>query len=151
MASTSTVRRESCVAALPGLGRSLRILLAEDKFFNQLLARKILEKRGHVVRIAADGQQALSMLAQDQFDLVLMDVQMPNIDGLDATRVIRARERGARIPIVALTADAMPEDRARCLSAGMDGYVTKPIDTQTLFQAIEAALRACADGSGPAA
>lgn len=148
MPLTSTVRHAFCVAALPDPGRSLRILLAEDNFFNQVLARKILEKRGHVVRIAADGQQALAMLAQEQFDLVLMDVQMPNIDGLDATRVIRAREHGARIPIVAMTAGAMPEDRARCLSAGMDGYVTKPIDTPTLFQAIEAAVCACPGGSG---
>ena len=134
-----------------GLERPLRILVAEDNTFNQLLTTKILEKRRHVVRIAADGEQALAMFDREPFDLILMDVQMPRLDGLEATRAIRARERGSRTPIVAMTASAMAGDRAKCLAAGMDGYVTKPVDTVLLFEAIADALRVCAAGSRPAA
>jgi CheY-like chemotaxis protein len=118
--------------------RSLRILLAEDDAVNQTLAMRLLEKRGHKVTVASSGRQVLDKLRAGQFDLVLMDVQMPDIDGLQAAREIRRREKkaGGRIPIVALTAYAMKGDRQRCLEAGMDGYVAKPIRAAELFEAI---------------
>ncbi len=120
----------------------LRILLAEDNAVNQHLARRLLEKRGHWVAVAADGRQALDALDREPFDLVLMDVQMPVMDGFEATAALRARESetGRHLPVIALTAHAMKGDHERCLKAGMDGYVTKPIKAQTLFAAIEAAL-----------
>jgi CheY-like chemotaxis protein len=119
--------------------RSLRILLVEDGLANRKLAQGLLERRGHVVTIAEDGQQALDCLEQQSFDLILMDVQMPVMDGLDATRAIRERERlsGGRVPIVALTAHALKEDRQRCLDAGMDGYLAKPIRAKDLYEKIE--------------
>jgi two-component system, sensor histidine kinase and response regulator len=122
--------------------RSLRILLVEDGLANRKLAQGLLERRGHEVTIAEDGQQALDCLEQQSFDLILMDVQMPVMDGLDATRAIRERERlsGGRVPIVALTAHALKEDRQRCLDAGMDGYLAKPIRAKDLYERIESFL-----------
>lgn len=119
--------------------RGLRVLLAEDNAVNQKLASRLIEKRGHAVVVASNGREALEVLAKRQFDLVLMDVQMPEMDGFEATAAIRARENGngARIPIVAMTAHAMTGDRERCLAAGMDGYLSKPIQAQELFEAIE--------------
>ena len=115
---------------LPGL----KILLAEDNPINQKLATCLLEKRGHTVIVTANGREVLRALEQDAPDLILMDVEMPEMDGLDTTRAIRQREQGGdeRIPIIALTAHAMKGDRERCLSAGMDDYLTKPIDPQKL-------------------
>src|SRR5262249_15503856 len=109
----------------------LRILLAEDNVFNQKLAIRLLEKHRHTVVLASNGLETLSALERQPFDLVLMDVQMPEMDGLEATRRIRAQEgsrggfgpEGKRIPIIAMTAYAMKGDRERCLEAGMDGYV----------------------------
>ena len=120
----------------------LRILLAEDNAVNQHLARKLLEKRGHKVAVAGDGREALDALDREPFDVVLMDVQMPLMDGFEATAAFRARENGTgrHLPIIALTAHAMKGDQERCLQAGMDGYVTKPVKAETLFAAIEAAL-----------
>ena len=120
----------------------LRILLAEDNAVNQHLARRLLERRGHSVAIAADGREALAALDREPFDLVLMDVQMPVMDGFEATAALRARESatGRHLPVIALTAHAMKGDHERCLKAGMDGYVTKPVKAETLFSAIEAAL-----------
>jgi signal transduction histidine kinase/CheY-like chemotaxis protein len=120
--------------------RRLRILLAEDGLVNQRLAATLLEDRGHTVVIANDGRQALHFFDHGgPFDVVLMDVQMPVMDGFQATSAIRAREAGANrhIPIVAMTAHAMRGDRERCLAAGMDGYVSKPIRAARLFAAVE--------------
>jgi PAS domain S-box-containing protein len=149
----------------PSGRRPLRILLAEDNPVNQRVAQKILEKRGHTVVIADDGRAALEMWQQDAFDLILMDVQMPDMDGFEATAAIRAREEGvaqphpvhsvhpvhteehphradhhppsAHIPIVAMTAHAMKGDRERCLAAGMDDYVSKPLEAEDLLSVID--------------
>jgi signal transduction histidine kinase/DNA-binding response OmpR family regulator len=117
----------------------LRILVAEDNAVNQRLVVRLLEKRGHRVVLAVDGRQAIEALTQESFDLVLMDVQMPEMDGLEATTIIREKEKktGKHQPIVALTAHAMAGDRDRCLTAGMDGYLTKPIRPQELDQILD--------------
>ncbi|MBM4440043.1 MAG: GAF domain-containing protein [Candidatus Rokubacteria bacterium] len=118
--------------------RPRRVLLAEDSVPNQKVARGFLERWGHTVEVAGNGRAALAALERAAFDLVLMDVHMPEMDGFEATAAIRAREgAGARIPIIAMTADAMQGDRERCLAAGMDGYVTKPVVPTDLFDAIE--------------
>ncbi len=117
----------------------LKILLAEDSVVNQQVAIGLLSQRGHEVIVASDGQQAVDTLKQQQdFDLILMDVQMPNMDGHEATRIIREQETGSgrHIPIVAMTAGAMKGDQQRCLESGMDDYVSKPIDPQLLYDAI---------------
>jgi CheY-like chemotaxis protein len=118
--------------------RSLRVLLAEDNVINQRLMVRLLEKRGHTVTVAQDGAEALTALRQQTFDVVLMDIQMPSMDGLETTRAIRAREQDTmtRVPIVAMTAHAMPGDRERCLAAGMDAYVAKPLRPKELFEII---------------
>ena len=132
---------------LPKPARSLRILLAEDNPYNQKVAVRILEKWGHSVIQAANGREALRALEDGTFDLVLMDVQMPEIDGLEATRIIRAREQstGGRIPIAAMTAFAMKGDRDRCLEAGMDDYLPKPINPTELFNMIARLVDADSD------
>src|SRR4029079_15391766 len=119
-------------------GRALRLLLAEDNPVNQKLALRLLEKRGHSVVVASNGEEALKAIEQHAFDLLLMDVQMPVMDGFEATAAIRARERGSgsHLPIIAMTAYAMKGDRERCLEAGMDGYVSKPIQPRELWQTI---------------
>ena len=126
--------------------RNLRILVAEDNLVNQKLATRLLEKAGHMVVVAANGRHALEALESESFDLVLMDVQMPEMDGLDAAAAIREREQRTREhqPIIAMTAHAMKGDREKCLAAGMDGYVTKPIRPDDLWQAIEQFVFACA-------
>jgi signal transduction histidine kinase/CheY-like chemotaxis protein len=118
---------------------SLHVLLAEDNRVNQRLATRLLEKRGHSVVVAADGREALAAIEKEGFDLVLMDLQMPEMDGFEATVAIREKERagGARLPIVALTAHAMKGDREKCLAAGMDGYLTKPIRTPELDEVLK--------------
>lgn len=117
--------------------RPLRVLVAEDNKVNQALARRLLEKQGHSVTIAINGREAISAFERNTFDLILMDVQMPEVDGFEATQAIRRLENGVgRIPIVALTANAMAGDRERCLAAGMDGFVSKPIDVGELTEAI---------------
>ncbi|EAQ80186.1 response regulator [Blastopirellula marina] len=129
--------------AEPKLGSwGRRILLAEDNLVNQKLAVLLLEKRGHLVTVASDGKQAVEAWKEGGFDLVLMDVQMPILDGMAATTEIRRHETrtALRIPIIAMTAHAMKGDRERCLEAGMDGYVTKPINAQALYDAIDEAL-----------
>jgi signal transduction histidine kinase/DNA-binding response OmpR family regulator len=119
----------------------LHVLVAEDNAVNQTLARRLLEKRGHTVVIAENGRAALDAMERDSFDLILMDVQMPVLGGLEAAACIRERERlaggGARIPIVALTANAMAGDRERCIESGMDEYLTKPIQARELFATME--------------
>ena len=115
------------------------ILLAEDSLINQKLAIGLLEKWGHRVTVANTGLEAVTLSENQEFDLVLMDVQMPELDGLDATRAIRQREAqsGKHLPIVAMTAHAMKGDRERCLEVGMDDYLMKPIRAEELFQALE--------------
>jgi PAS domain S-box-containing protein len=120
----------------------LRVLVAEDNAVNQRLAARLLEKRGHRVTVTANGREAVEALANHNFDLVLMDIQMPEMDGFEATAVIREKEmhEGTHIPIIALTANAMKGDRERCLAAGMDGYLSKPIVSRDLDELLETYL-----------
>jgi CheY-like chemotaxis protein len=120
----------------------IRILLAEDNAVNQTLAVRILEKRGYAVTVAPDGQAAVDAHRSGRFDLILMDIQMPGMDGFEATAAIRESEKltGGHIPIVAMTAHALVGDQEKCLASGMDGYVSKPIRTSELFAAIEKIL-----------
>lgn len=122
--------------------KSIRILLAEDNLVNQKIAAKMLEKKGWAVKGAENGKQVLEYLQEGLFDVILMDAQMPVLDGFEATRLIREAEKktGKHIPIIALTAHAMAGDRQKCLDAGMDGYVSKPIDRQKLYEAVLAVL-----------
>ena len=122
--------------------RVLRILLAEDSLVNQKLAVGLLERQGHSVSIANNGKEAVTLATKEHFDLVLMDVQMPEIDGMEATALIRAHERKSKghLPIIAMTAHAMKGDRETCLASGMDGYVSKPIRAVKLFEAIDEVL-----------
>jgi two-component system sensor histidine kinase/response regulator len=119
--------------------RALRLLLVEDNPVNQKLAVRLLEKQGHRIVVANNGREALEAVEGQSFDLVLMDVQMPVMDGFEATAVIRERERGTErhLPILAMTAYAMQGDRERCLQAGMDGYISKPVQPHELCQTIE--------------
>ena len=135
-APTDSGESGSQVSRLPG--KQLRILLAEDNLINQKLAIALLEKEGHEVTVASDGQQAVEFFLANPFDVVLMDVQMPVMDGFEATRKIREFERvnGTHAPIIALTAHAGAVDRERCLAAGMDEYISKPIRIGKLRHAI---------------
>jgi two-component system, sensor histidine kinase and response regulator len=118
---------------------TLKILLVEDNRLNQMVACGLLEKRGHQVEVADNGRQALEKLADNGFDLVLMDIQMPEMDGIEATRRIRAGAPGIDplVPVIALTAHAMPGDRQRYLKAGMDAYIPKPIEKETFLATVE--------------
>jgi CheY-like chemotaxis protein len=121
-------------------GRHLHILLAEDNAINQLLAVRMLEKQGYTVTLANNGKEALSALEREKFDVVLMDVQMPEMDGFEATAAIREREKataGSHQIVIAMTAHAIAGDRERCLRAGMDGYVSKPFRLAELLKEIE--------------
>jgi CheY-like chemotaxis protein/HPt (histidine-containing phosphotransfer) domain-containing protein len=115
----------------------MNVLLVEDHAINQKLATTLLERWGHNVEVAENGQIALDMLARQQFDIILMDMQMPVMDGLEATRRIRASESIRRTPIIAMTANAMEGDREHCLAAGMDDYISKPIKAQELQQMLQ--------------
>jgi CheY-like chemotaxis protein len=114
----------------------LRVLVAEDNPVNQVLAARLLEKRGHKVTVAGNGKEALAALEKNTFDLVLMDVQMPEMDGFEATGIIRQKEKtsGNHLAVIAVTAHAMVGDKERCLAAGMDDYITKPIRPQELTE-----------------
>ena len=127
--------------------RTLDLLLVEDNPVNRLLALRILEKRGHRVVTCSQGREALDALAKQRFDAVVMDVQMPVMDGYEATRAIRRSEEstGSRIPIIAMTAHAMSGDRERCVAAGMDDYLVKPIKASDLVAAVETAALAAAE------
>ena len=136
----SAVEKPSVVTGSNGEpARHLHILVAEDNPVNQTLTARLLQKRGHTVAIAETGRAALELTERESFDLILMDIQMPEIDGLEVAATIRRREQsgGKRIPIIAMTAYAMVGDRDRCLRAGMDHYLSKPIDRNQLFAAIE--------------
>jgi CheY-like chemotaxis protein len=125
-----------------GTHRKLRVLVAEDTPVNQELVLQLLERRGHSVIVAENGKQAIAALEKHKFDLVVMDVQMPEMGGIEATEEIRRKEKsnGGHIPIFAMTAHAMPGDRERCLAAGMDGYIPKPIDPKLFTQIIESGV-----------
>jgi two-component system, sensor histidine kinase and response regulator len=128
-------------------------LVAEDNLVNQRLIARLLEKRGYRVAIAANGREALSALEKETYDLVLMDVQMPVMDGMEATTMIREKEKlsGAHQAVIALTAHAMKGDQERCLAAGMDAYLTKPIRSHELDELLERyARRAVAPRIPPA-
>ena len=129
--------------------RELSVLLAEDNVVNQRLVKRLLEKRGHVVEVASTGRQALELAERGCFDVILMDLQMPDMDGLETTAQIRELERrrgaenpregtGGRTPIIALTAHTMRGDRERCIAAGMDNFINKPIDAAKFIQEVEA-------------
>jgi CheY-like chemotaxis protein len=119
--------------------KQLRVLLAEDNAVNQKIATRVLEKHGHDVTVAADERLALAALDRASFDVVLMDVQMPEMDGFEATAVIRGRERetGSHLPIIAMTAHAMPGDRELCIAAGMDNYIATPLKVAELIALLE--------------
>lgn len=129
---------ETAVEPVPA-GRKLRILVAEDNAVNQRLVLRMLEKQGHEVTIVANGRDAVTAGTKASFDVVLMDVQMPEMGGFEATALLRAHEQqtGKHVPIIAMTAHAMKGDRERCLEAGMDGYVAKPVQVKELLQAID--------------
>ena len=132
--------RRPAMTRTPAIARRpLRVLVAEDHPVNQLLTRRLLEKRGHHVTVVSGGREAVAAVRVARFDAVLMDVQMPDMDGFEAAAVIREEERGrgTRLPIVAMTARAMKGDRERCLEAGMDAYVVKPVGERALFLAVE--------------
>ncbi len=119
--------------------KRLNILVAEDNIINQKVAAHILQKYGNSVVLAGNGLEALRAWKKEKFDLILMDIQMPKMDGLKTTEKIRKEEKntGKHIPIIALTAHAMKGDRERCLEAGMDGYASKPLNADELFAVIE--------------
>ncbi len=135
-----------------GEAQPLKILLAEDNLVNQRLAVGLLEKQGHVIEIAGDGIAAIDQFKKGTFDLVLMDIQMPEMDGLEATRAIRRYEREkelAPVPIVAMTARAMAGDRDECIAAGMDDYISKPIRPAQLFQVLAVSTGRVAEETSP--
>jgi PAS domain S-box-containing protein len=144
LAGVKAVHRSARWADVPRQGdkRSMRILLAEDNTVNQRLATDVLEREGHHVQVAGSGREAIAMLQREEFDLVLMDIQMPELDGLQATAHIRQMEHisGKRLPIVAMTAQTGDFDRQRCLKAGMDAHVSKPIRVSELMNLIESVV-----------
>jgi two-component system sensor histidine kinase/response regulator len=119
------------------------VLLAEDNAVNRTLAVRLLEKRGHRVTTATNGQEAVEAFQRQHFDLILMDIQMPEMDGLEATATIRTLQTGSgvRTPIVALTAHALNGDREKCLESGMDGYVAKPIQAAVMYKVMDDVMR----------
>ncbi len=136
-------------------GRCLRVLLAEDNLVNQRLAVRVLEKAGHAVTVANNGREALAAMDRHEFDVVLMDVQMPEMDGLEAVAAIRKRQAETarpHVPVIALTAHAMKGDRDRCLAAGMDAYLSKPLHAADLLRALRTATApggpVCGDAAG---
>ena len=144
---------EAAAIAAPDDLPPLQVLLAEDSLYNQKLAVALLERKGHQVVVAGNGAQAVELARTRPFDLVLMDVQMPEMDGLEATSAIRQREAdsGIHLPIIAMTAQAMKGDREKCLEAGMDDYLTKPVRAAQLYDTIAAVVGRTRQGPIPAA
>ncbi len=136
----------------PDPSGTFHVLLAEDNPVNQRVASRLLEKRGHRVQVVADGREALKALEKETFDLIFMDVQMPEMDGFEATAAIRKKEQGGKLrqPIIALTAHAMKGDRERCMAAGMDGYLSKPIRAQELDEILQRYVLRPAGTANPA-
>jgi signal transduction histidine kinase/ActR/RegA family two-component response regulator len=141
---TDTLSLQNMLTAVGTSGREakreLLVLLAEDNPVNQRLVKRLLEKRGHMVEVAGTGREAVNKAERGRFDIILMDVQMPDMDGLETTARIRERERadGSHTPIIALTAHTTQGDRDRCLAAGMDNFINKPIDAVKFIQTVEA-------------
>jgi CheY-like chemotaxis protein len=151
LARVSMARRGPVIAARTSppdrQAAKSHILIAEDNLINQKLLRRLLEKLGHSVEVAANGREAVEKWAAGSYDLILMDCQMPEMDGYEATREIRIAEGGrTHIPVIAVTANAMPADRQKCLTAGMDAFVSKPIKMEALIKAVEQFLALAADG-----
>jgi two-component system, sensor histidine kinase and response regulator len=140
--TTQELSAPSMDIAMKETPNSLHILLAEDNVINQKLAVHLLKKRGHSVVIASNGRATIAALEKEKFDLLLMDIQMPEMNGLETTAIIREKEKAnsSHIPIIALTAHAMKGDRERCLAAGMDGYISKPIQADELSRVIESLI-----------
>jgi signal transduction histidine kinase/DNA-binding response OmpR family regulator len=153
IASTASDGAPTLPAPIGLNGAPLRILLAEDNLVNQRLAQRILEKHGYHVVTALTGFEAVNLHSREDFDAILMDIQMPGMDGLAATAAIRERERstGSRMPIVAMTAHAMKGDRERCLDAQMDGYISKPVSSQQLLSCLYATITSVAERANPQA
>jgi CheY-like chemotaxis protein len=143
-ASVNATPPAEAAAQTRKLGVSLRALLAEDNPVNRTLAVRLLEREGYQLVVACDGREALTAFESNSFDLALMDIQMPRMDGFEVTAAIRRYElqHGGHLPIVAMTAHAMKGDAEQCLAAGMDGYVSKPISAARLFEEIERVLSA---------
>jgi CheY-like chemotaxis protein len=142
LGSQAAHQRNSSIATVHSLRedrRRLSILLVEDNPVNEALAVRMLEKRGHSVTVARNGKEALEVLKQQTPDLVLMDIQMPEMDGFETTAIIREGDRktGKHLPVIAMTAHAMAGDKERCLAAGMDGYLSKPVRPAELFSVVE--------------
>ena len=146
-----TARLRMIDGEMPGISKLIKavginlpmprtILVAEDNRVNQKVVKALLEKRGHTVTVAETGVDALALTGQKDFDVILMDVQMPKMDGITAMRLLR--ERGSQIPVIVVTAHAMLGDRERFLSAGADGYISKPIQIEQLQAEIDAVLNA---------
>ena len=135
--AVATVRMEG--QSIERTSHSLRVLVAEDIPANQKVVNAILSRRGHEPTVAHNGREAIDLFERERFDVILMDVQMPILNGIQATKAIRDLEKvsGKRIPVVAMTAHSMPEDRDACLAAGMDGYLSKPLDADLLLKTIE--------------
>ncbi len=148
-ASAAEEQPAATLTADPVTLKPLRILVAEDDPISQRVVRRLLEKRGHLVQVVGDGREVIRVLEIERFDAILMDVQMPVLDGLDATRRIRAstRVKDPRVPIVAMTAYAMKGDRERCLAAGMTGYITKPVSAGALLGALAETVDQRVEGS----
>jgi two-component system, sensor histidine kinase and response regulator len=116
--------------------QAVRVLVAEDNAVNQLLVRRMFEKLGIRIDLAANGREAVKMAGELQYDIIFMDCAMPELDGYEATALLRNQSHGARVPIIALTANAMSEDRTRCLDAGMDDHLTKPVRVEDIRRAL---------------
>src|SRR5262249_8045664 len=129
-------------AGVPGSGRQLHILVAEDNPYNQAVMEDLLPRRGHTLHVAGDGRAALAALEQDPFDVMLLDIHMPELDGFQVVGVQRQREQGTErpLPVIALTARSPAGERERCLQAGMDDYLAKPVRAAELFAAIDRVL-----------
>jgi two-component system sensor histidine kinase/response regulator len=152
-AETSAASAKPRAVAVAAEADRLRVLVAEDNVVNQKLARAMLARLGHDCVLASDGREAIAEWGAGGYDVIFMDVQMPDLDGFDATREIRRLEAGSgsRVPIVAMTAHAMPGDRERCLVAGMDDYVTKPISLTEIARVLSAIQAARAHRAEPPA
>jgi len=155
LASAQAAPSETSPSPAPGSQRfqGIGVLVAEDNRINQVVVTRLLTKRGLRPVVANNGLEAVALVQQQPFDLVLMDMQMPEMDGLEATRQIRMLERGSsrRLPVIALTANAMADHREQCLEAGMDGYLSKPIDPAALFAEMESVLRRFEQGAATGA
>ncbi|MCL2887095.1 MAG: response regulator, partial [Betaproteobacteria bacterium] len=135
-ATTASAVQSDAESRVLALHAGKRVLLVEDEPINQEISQMLLSDAGLEVDLAGNGEEAVALAASNDYALILMDMQMPIMDGLDATRLIRQQAEGKKVPIVAMTANAFAEDRERCLIAGMDDFVAKPVDPEVLFSKI---------------